>query len=379
MWNQTIRALASIAVALMASAAALGQEFPRRSLTLIVPAATGGPVDQVTRSYAASLGDILKVRIEIQNRPAAGGAEAIIQGRNAEPDGHTLVIVTSNGMLAMKVSEALRPKPPIPWQSLRELMPVAQLVTGPFVLVVNKDAPWTSPAAFLTAALGRPDGMDLGLSGTSHSGGPALAAMLMADLGIQYRPIPYRSEADLVRAVNEGNIQAAFVSATTVLADLQNGRLRGLAISSPERLPGLPQVPTFKELDFPHVEFVAWTGLFAPPGVSDPIMTILNNAVALAAQNSVFAAAAEKLGFAIAYRDGPQLKTIRDREFIRISRDDFQAHIGDGGGPGTRFSCEATWNVYSKQKCDLGCTQLCNAWGKGLQGCTPKRVLACAK
>ena len=250
--------------------AAAQAPWPQRAVTLVVPFAPGGPVDNAARPLAEGLRRQLGQAVIIENRPGAGGVVGTRQVAQARPDGYTL-LVGSPGPLT--IAPAASPDAPDP---LRVLAPVALIAESPQVLVV----PPSSPAATLDAfvALARRRELNLGSAGIGTT--PHLVVELLRERsGADLTHVPFRGGAPAVTALLGGQIQmvSAFISEVAPFA--ADNRVRLLAVTSDQRQPGLPDVPTLREGGI-DLAVYAWFGLHGPAGVPAPIVARLHQAIA---------------------------------------------------------------------------------------------------
>jgi len=261
---------AAIAVAAAGTAHA---QFPTKPITIIVPASPGGILDQTSRLVASELTKLVNQPVLVENKAGAGqiiGMQALLR---AEPDGHTLVM-GSVGPNAANYS--IYPKLPY---APGDFAPVAQVVSMPNVLLVNPSVPATTLAEFVALAKSKPGGLVLGSSGTATSGHLA-AEMLKMRAGIDLVHVPYKGAAPALTDLVGGQVQVMVDNLITALPQVRAGRLRALAVTSAQRVPELPNVPTIAESGYPGFEVTVWVGLLAPAKTPPAVVSKLHTDIA---------------------------------------------------------------------------------------------------
>ena len=243
---------------------------PGKTLRLIVPFPPGGSTDILARAVGAKLGPALGQTVVIDNRAGAGGSLGATEVARAEADGNTL-LMGHIGTLA--VNPALYPK--LPYDPLKSFVPVAWVARVPNILVVNASSPIKTLADLVAKARAQPGRM------TYSSGGNGSAAHISFEyLKLKAKffmlHIPYRGTAPSVTDLLGGQVDATFTGAPAVLPHVRNGRLRALAVSSPQRLPSLRDVPTVAESGLPGFDADQWYGIVAPASTSAAAVTRLN-------------------------------------------------------------------------------------------------------
>lgn len=270
-------ASAAIALAFFVSAA-VAQEYPAKPIKLIVPFPPGGGTDISARTLVNKLSEGGKWTFVVENKPGAGGNLGIEQAVRSPADGYTLVIgQTSN----LAINPTLYAK--LPYDPLKDLAPVALVVSAPVVLVVAADSPYRSLADLLAAAKkGTITYASPGNGTVSHLAGE----LLQRSAGVKLVHVPYKGAAQALTDTLGGQVQSFMSSVPSALAHVKSGRLRALAVTSSRRSPELPSVPTVAESGYPGFEANTWYGLLAPAGTPAPIVARLNAEVnrALAAK-----------------------------------------------------------------------------------------------
>ncbi|MBP6902777.1 MAG: tripartite tricarboxylate transporter substrate binding protein [Burkholderiaceae bacterium] len=259
-----------------------------RTTRLVVPFTPGGTTDILARALGPRLAQALGQTVIVENRPGAGGSLGAAEVARAEPDGQTL-LMGHIGTLA--VNPAIYPK--LAYDPLKSFAAVAYVARVPNVLVVPAASRARSFKEFIELARKSPGRMSYS-SGGNGSAAHITFEYLKLRTGLFMLHIPYRGTAPSVSDVIAGQVDATFTGAPAVLPHVRSGRLRALAVSSAQRLPSLPEVPTVAELGHPGFEADQWYGLVAPVGTPAPVLVRLNaevnKALALAEVQQLLAA-----------------------------------------------------------------------------------------
>jgi tripartite-type tricarboxylate transporter receptor subunit TctC len=232
----------------------------------------------IARTVAQKLTDQNRWTIVVDNRPGAGGNLGVDAAAKAAPDGYTLVVgQTSN----LAINPSLYPK--LPYNPLKDLVPVALLSSSPIVMAAPAGSPYKSFADVVAAAKANPDGITLGYSGNgtvAHLSGE----LVENAAGIQLRHVPYKGAAQAMTDLVGGQIDLYMSSVPTLLGQVRNGKLRAIVLTSAKRSDQLPGTPTLEESGYKGFESVTWFGLLAPAGTPAAIVQQLNKAINLALQ-----------------------------------------------------------------------------------------------
>jgi tripartite-type tricarboxylate transporter receptor subunit TctC len=258
--------------ALLCVAPAAAQQYPTRTIRIIVPTPAGGPVDVMARLIANALPATLNQSVIVENRPGAGNTLGSKQAAAADPDGYTLMVSAASGLI---MSPMLYKNAGYDAQSFA---PIALIAETPQVLVVNPQLPVKSVAELVALAKANPGKLNYSTGGVGTL--PHLNAELFKSLsGANIVHVPYKGGGPSLIAVVAGEVQMTFDTVSTSLQLIQDGKLRALAIVGPKRAPDLPNVPTMPEVGFPAVTSGAWTALLAPKDTPPDIVVKLNAAV----------------------------------------------------------------------------------------------------
>jgi tripartite-type tricarboxylate transporter receptor subunit TctC len=255
-----------------AAAQAQAHDWPPPSaVRVIVPFAAGGPVDVPARLMNERLSAQTKGTFILENRGGAGGSIGAQQVTQAAPDGQTLLFTTSS----IAIAPALYPN--LPFDPL-ELTTISLIAEVPIVLAVRGDSPIKTFAEYVAKAKAEPGTITFG-SGGVGTGNHLSGELLKTLAGINLLHVPFRGMAPGMAALYAGDIHSVFSSTIEVLAPARDGRLRVLAVCSPERLPELPDVPSIAE-QVPGYAMANWYGLFGPNGLPPAIVQRLERELA---------------------------------------------------------------------------------------------------
>jgi tripartite-type tricarboxylate transporter receptor subunit TctC len=250
---------------------AVAQEvaFPTRTVQIVVPYTPGTGADILARTFGPKLAERWKVGVVTDNRPGATGNIGAEYVSKAAPDGHTVLFTATS----FGTTPALYRK--LPFDPVKSFAPVALIATSGLVLVVHPQLPVKSVKEFIQLAKRRPGQMHYSSPG---NGGPQHLAMELFKLetGIDIVHVPYKGLAGAMTDLIGGHVQAMISATQTAHSAVQSGRLRVLAVMSPERSSAYPDAPTVKELGLAQVEVETWYGSFAPATTPGPVIAKIN-------------------------------------------------------------------------------------------------------
>jgi tripartite-type tricarboxylate transporter receptor subunit TctC len=253
-------------------------DYPDRPIHWIVPYPPGGTTDVIARDVAQTMSQILGQSIVIDNRGGAGGQLAMNSVAKATPDGYTLLVSDASLATAPSLYKELQFDPK------KDLQAVALFATVPHIVVVNPDLPAKTLAELIALSRKNAGKLNFGSGGIGsplHLAGEALRAAT----GIEWTHIPYKGAGPALVAVISNEVQIATPSLPAALAFVQAGKMRALAVMSPQRLTVLPDVPTVAELGYPKATVLGWIGLHAPAGTPPAVLKTLEAAAAKALQD----------------------------------------------------------------------------------------------
>ena len=268
--------LVGLALALaFAPMAARAQEapYPNRPLRVLVGFAPGGGTDVTTRAMAPRLAQALGQPVVVENRPGAGGNLASEAVARATPDGYTLLMGT---IAALAVNPSLYAN--LPFNPLVDFAPVSLAVTTHDLLVVHPSLPVRSVRDLISLARREADSVVCGSSGVGTAGHLS-CALFNLSTGVRLSHVPYRGGGALINDLISGQVPVSFASVATVRQYVENGMLRGLAVTSAHRSSQLPDVPTVAEAGVPAYESSNWYGLVAPARTPPAVISRLNIAM----------------------------------------------------------------------------------------------------
>lgn len=293
-----VKSLAAGVMLALAAAAAPAQTWPDKPIKLVVGFTPGGAADYVGRTVGDALGRVLGQPIVIDNKPGAGSSLAAEFVAKAPPDGYTLLIASPS---SISVNPALDAK----WgPSVQSLVPITKLTASPLVIAANPQAGIKSVPDLIEFAKKNPSKLNFSHAGMGSA--PHLGGVLFNQLaGTQMTAIPFKGGAPSVQSVIAGDTQVTFATPPSVLPHIKSGRLVGLAVSSPERSPLVPDLPGMKEAGLPHYKLDFWYGFFVPAGTPPEIVKKLYDATQVAMQKPEVKAALAREGTDVSVSSSP--------------------------------------------------------------------------
>ena len=243
--------------------------FPARAIRIVVGFAPGGATDIVARAVAQKLQEALGQSVVVENKAGGGSNIAAEIVARAEADGSTLLLGTIANATNMSIYRNLK------YDTLRDFVPISQLMSAPSVLVVTPGFPASDVKGLVDIARARPGTLTYASSGAG--GSPHLAgALLELRAGVRMVHVPYRGAAPALTDIAAGNVHLGFQTALSALPAMQTGKLRALAVAATQRLDQLPDIPTMAEAGFPDFEVSSWNGLLAPARTPAAVVTRLH-------------------------------------------------------------------------------------------------------
>jgi tripartite-type tricarboxylate transporter receptor subunit TctC len=246
--------------------------YPSRPIKLVVPFAPGGSNDVLARALAEALRQSLAQPVVIDNKAGGGSTLGTDFVAKSTPDGYTLLFVSSS----LTTNAAM--KRSLPYDSVKDLQAIGLVGSSPFVVVVGNTFPAKTFAEFVAYARAHPKAVNYGTAGVGGSNHLA-TEVLSAAAGIQMTHVPYKGTGPSLTDLMAGRIQMVLPGLPPVLGHIREGALRGLAVTSPERSPLAPELPTVAESGIPGFQLVLWFGVFGPAGLPPAIVTKLNGAI----------------------------------------------------------------------------------------------------
>lgn len=264
-------AVTTVAVAGLLSPA-LAQDYPARTVKIIVPFGAGGPADLYARVIGQHLQESLKQPFVIEDRPGAGSIIGTGEAAKSDPDGYTLLMMSNTHT----VNETLRPNKP--FQLMRDFVPVAPVNYSDLIMVVHPSVPANNLKEFLALLKSKPGALNYASSGPGtpyHMASELFKAMSGTDIV----HVPHKASGDARTAVLGGHVQMMIDAITTTAPIVQGGQLRALGTTGKERSILLPDVPTISEAGVPGYEATIWLGIMAPAGTPKAIVDKLNTEI----------------------------------------------------------------------------------------------------
>lgn len=269
MKKMTRRAAGALALAMFAGPA-WAQEFPSKSLKLVVPYAPGGGADSVARIVAKKVSENIGQPIVIENKGGAGSIVGTDLVAKAEPDGYTLLLGQSG---PISINPAVYKT--LPYDPVKDFAPITMTTAYPYILVVNSDSPAKTLQEFVTLARSKPGALNYGSTGVGAAN-HLVAELFASKAGLKMTHVPYRGTALAVGDLVSGQLNVVFGDPISVLPHMKSGKLRALAVTSLERSPVAPEVPTVAESGYPGFEALAWHGILAPAKTPPAVIKKLN-------------------------------------------------------------------------------------------------------
>lgn len=261
----------SIAALLLTGVATLAfaQGYPSKAVRVIVPYPPGGPTDIVARVVFQQVSEATGQQFIIDNRGGAGGnigAEAVSR---AAPDGYTLLVATTAHAINMSLFKSPG------YDVVKDFAPITLLTQGPLVLVANPTFPANNVHDLIALAKSKPDGLNFASSGngqSTHLSGELFNSMA----GIKLTHVPYKGSAPALTDVVAGQVPLMFDTMLSAMPFVKSGRLKAIAVTSPQRSPAAPEIPTIAESGLPGYSVFAWNGLLAPAGTPPAVIAKLS-------------------------------------------------------------------------------------------------------
>lgn len=296
--NHALNIVAGLVAALLATIAA-AQKYPERPIRVILGVPAGGTPDLLARTVIPGISERLGQSLVVDNRGGAGGRIGAELAANAAPDGYTL-FMTSPGALTI----APHIVKGLPYNALKDFVPISLIATGPFLLIVHPSVPAKSVKELIALDKAAPGKLNYASSG---SGTPNHMAMELFKYmsGAQFTHVPYKGAPAAVIDLLAGRVSATMNSIGPVLAHLKSGKLRALGVAGSKRSPTLPDLPTIAEAGVPGYESGSWMGLLAPAKTPQKILAQVGDAAVKTVHSQDVHARLESLG-AVPVGDTPK-------------------------------------------------------------------------
>ena len=302
--------IASLTLALAATGA-FAQNWPGKPVTLVVPFPPGGSTDMIARSVQPKLQETFKQTFVVDNKPGAGGAIGAVAAKNAKPDGYTLFVSSLGpfviGPHLLKNSG---------YDPLKDFDYITVAVQAPNVLTVRGDSPYRTFADLTKFMKANPEKVTFASAGNGTSD-HLTAVLFWQESGLTGTHVPYKGGAPAMADLLGGQVDATFMNINTGYTQMKAGKLRPLAITSTNRSPLLPDVPTMEELGYKGVTVYSWQAFAAPKGLPADIKAKLHDAIVAALNDPAVKPKLLELGFEIVGSTPEQFTQFQAQEFAR--------------------------------------------------------------
>lgn len=268
-----IRTLAAVTFGAVVAISAHAQDYPNKPVRLIVPYPAGGTTDIIARITADRLSQHFKQPFVVDNRPGASGAIGAMAVKQAAPDGYTLVMGTAS---SHGINSALNDK--LPYDAVKDFAAITKVAITPNVIAVHPSLPANNLQELLVLARDKPGEINFG--STSAGGSPHMSGELLKMMaGVDMLHVPYRGAGPMLTDLVGGQIMVGFDNLPSTMPFIRSDKVRALAVTTKERWPGAPDIPTVAESGVPDYEVTGWFGLLAPAQTPDKILNQLQQAV----------------------------------------------------------------------------------------------------
>jgi tripartite-type tricarboxylate transporter receptor subunit TctC len=304
----------AILSALFAAAPATAQEvYPERTIRILVGFPAGGPPDIAARLLAEHFSASWGKSVVVENATGSGGNIAVERTVKSAPDGHTLLMASN----AIAINPSLYPA--LPYNAMRDLVPISLAVIMPVILVVNNEVPAKTAQEFMALARAQPDKITIGHAGV---GTPAHLAgeLFRIAAGVDLQQVSYRGSPAVLPDLLAGRISATFPNISVVLQLIRAGKLRALAVTSPQRAAATPDVPTMAEAGISGIDADAWFGLMAPAGTPAPIVERLHRESARILAQGDVRSRLDDLGMAVVANSPAEFASLIESDTARWAK-----------------------------------------------------------
>jgi len=261
---------AVLVLAAFAAGTSFSQTYPAKPVRIVAPFAPGGGTDFIARLIAQKLTERLGQQVIVENKPGAGGNLGAEFAVKSAPDGYTLLLIAGSYTVNPSIYK-------LSFDPMNDISPIVQLSQGPFVVAVHPSVPAKTLKELIDYARREPDKLSYASAGSGSI--THLASELFLDMAkIKAVHVPYKGTGPALNDTIAGNTQLIFGSVATSLQFIKSGRLRGLAVTTPQRIPAAPELPTVSEAGVPGYSVVLWHGLVGPKGLPGAVVERVNQA-----------------------------------------------------------------------------------------------------
>ncbi len=287
-----LRCFALLSAALLGISLALAQPYPNKPIKAVVPFAPGSATDQIGRAFVAKMAETLGQTIVVENKPGVNGMLGADAVAKAAPDGYTILIGTNSTNAALKSLMKT-----LPYDQDTAFAPVGYMGSVPLIVAINNDVPARSLRELVALGKTKPGHITFASASTSQL---VSAEMLASMAGIQMTNVPYKSGPAAMTDLIGGQVMMFSADFAVTLPQVKGGKIRGLAVTSTQRSPAVPELPTVNEaLGLKDYELIAYFAMFAPAGTPPEIIARLNQAVNAAAQSKDLQEKFAAIGFVV--------------------------------------------------------------------------------
>ena len=270
----TIRWFAAAVLSVAAVGAAQAQSYPNKPVRLIVPYPAGGTTDIIARVAAQQLSERLKQPFVVENKAGANGAIGSVEVARAPADGYTLLMGTAS---THGINSAVYKS--LPYDAVKDFAPVTIVASTPNIIAVHPSVPAKNLQELLALTKAQPGKLNYG--STSLGGSPHMSAELLKMMaGVDMVHVPYKGAAPMLTDLMGGQVQVGFDNLPSTINFVRSGRVRAIAVTTPQRWPGAPDIPTVAESGLPGYEVSGWFGLLAPAGTPPAVLATIQQALA---------------------------------------------------------------------------------------------------
>lgn len=303
-----------IGFALFSAASHASEVYPSRPITLVIPVAPGGTTDIAGRALAQGLKDVLGQTVVVENRAGGSGNIGLSHLARAQPNGYTLLLSyegfhTGNPGLFKDLT----------WDPVKSFTPIAEVIRGPHLILVPKDSPAKDLKSFIALAKAAPGTLNFASSGNGsiqHLGAEQFKLLTATDLV----HVPYTGAAPAMQDLLTNRVQLFITTPPTAIGHLKSGTLRALAITSAQRHPMLPDVPTTAEAGLPQFQLEAWFSVFGPAGMPADVVQKVSDAIKKVVTSPQFAEQMNAQGSNASYKPPPELAQIVKDDLAKWSK-----------------------------------------------------------
>ncbi|HEX6065046.1 MAG TPA: tripartite tricarboxylate transporter substrate binding protein [Longimicrobiales bacterium] len=299
----------STMVLLCATATVAAQNYPTRPVRMMVPFPAGGGSDTMGRIIGGKLSERLGQQFVVENRPGAAGSIGAEIAARAPADGYMILLGSTSELVQYP-----NVNPKVPYDPLRDFAPIGLIGTIPMVLVVHPSLPVRNVKELITLARGRPGEINFGSAGQGATTHLAVELFILLS-NIKLTHVPYKGSPQAVTDLVAGNVQLGIPTMPAALPFIKSGRVKVLGVTTAKRASNLPDVPTLNEAGVKGYEAALWTGLLAPAGTPQPIISRLNGEIAKIVE-------LKDVQEALA-RQGAEAQTSTPQEFVAFLKSEY--------------------------------------------------------